>query len=349
MSINQAESIIIGTENQRAARRGYPLASVFVFWVPFACWMAQPVSAAPNAEQELMKGVVKITSQAEGIKRIGTGVIVSVKRDAAYIVTVSHVIAGDPSPKVTFFVDQERPMASEIIGIDTTTPNGTAVLKVHGSLPVGIQALILETGHMRGKEAVLIIGFPRKLGIPWYPSDGKIAGQVGADLKFTGEVDEGNSGGPVLHNGKIVGIVTSVYDGVGHSLPAPIVRSSLYGYKEIKDLATPEASPAPPNKRETAIVSKGLIHALKKHYEAVSEEECTLTLTENIAGVGPKIKKIHLDQVHPETLQNLASAGIIKGRTRGGSNFFVSFSPEDGSKIPDLFRDAVKRCQLSHG
>jgi len=52
--------------------------------------------------EELKKGVVKITAQADGKTKVGTGFIVKVDADAAYIVTASHVIEGDPQPKVLF-------------------------------------------------------------------------------------------------------------------------------------------------------------------------------------------------------------------------------------------------------
>ena len=52
---------------------------------------------------DMKRGVVKITAQAEGKTKVGTGFIVRLEKDAAYIVTASHVIEGDPKPQVTFF------------------------------------------------------------------------------------------------------------------------------------------------------------------------------------------------------------------------------------------------------
>ena len=52
--------------------------------------------------KDLKKGVVKITAQVEGKTKVGTGFIVRVEKNAAYIVTAAHVIEGDPQPQVTF-------------------------------------------------------------------------------------------------------------------------------------------------------------------------------------------------------------------------------------------------------
>lgn len=44
---------------------------------------------------QVKKGVVKITAQVEGKTRVGSGIIVKLEGDHAYIVTASHVTEGD--------------------------------------------------------------------------------------------------------------------------------------------------------------------------------------------------------------------------------------------------------------
>ena len=56
-----------------------------------------------QAVDDLKNGVVKITAHVEGQQpKVGTGFIVRVDKDAAYIVTAAHVTEGDPKPTVTF-------------------------------------------------------------------------------------------------------------------------------------------------------------------------------------------------------------------------------------------------------
>ena len=56
---------------------------------PHALW-AQDIT-------QVKKGVVKITAQVEGKNRVGSGIIVKLEEDHAYIVTASHVIEGRPA------------------------------------------------------------------------------------------------------------------------------------------------------------------------------------------------------------------------------------------------------------
>lgn len=52
----------------------------------------------------LQSGVVKVRAKpVEGGPKVGTGFIVRLEKDVAYIVTSTHVVAGDSDPKVEFF------------------------------------------------------------------------------------------------------------------------------------------------------------------------------------------------------------------------------------------------------
>ena len=175
-------------------------------------------------------GVVQITARVGGIQRTGTGIIVALRNDAAYIVTASHVVEGDPQPQVAFFVDSYRSFDASIRGRDSQNPKGLAALIVRGPLPPGLRALGIEAARVKDGEGVTIIGFPRVVGVPWLVTDGKIAGRKGPELVFTGNADEGNSGGPLMINGKVVGVVTSVTGGFGYASPSTIVLETLRGW-----------------------------------------------------------------------------------------------------------------------
>jgi S1-C subfamily serine protease len=63
-----------------------------------------PDSLGAQDIARLQSGVVKIrTKPAEGGPKVGTGFIVRLEKDVAYIVTSTHVVAGDSDPKVEFF------------------------------------------------------------------------------------------------------------------------------------------------------------------------------------------------------------------------------------------------------
>ena len=59
---------------------------------------------------------------------------------------------------------------------------------------------------------------------------GTLSGRRGSALSFAGVADEGNSGGPVLFQGKVVGIVTQVGAKFNSAAPAMLARFALEGW-----------------------------------------------------------------------------------------------------------------------
>ena len=168
---------------------------LFTFLLPHLLW-GQDID-------DLKKGVVKITAHVEGQQpKVGTGFVVRVEKDAAYIVTAAHVTEGDPKPTVTFFPLAQQPLAAQVIGIEGGDQHGLAALRVAGPIPEGVVALALDlTTKVAGGEAVTFIGFPRALP-PWTVSTGNLSGLKGPTLAFQALVEEGHSGGPLLLNGR---------------------------------------------------------------------------------------------------------------------------------------------------
>ena len=181
--------------------------------------------------EDLKAGVVKITSTLDGKTRIGTGIIVNLEDDAAYIVTASHVIEGDADPNVTFFTDPNEAFTAKVIGLEGGDPKGLAALRVKDAPSSGLRVLRMdESATIYGGERVSLIGFPRVAGVPWAVTTGTIAGQKGSDLSFSGTADEGNSGGPLLIDGKVVGVVTQMSDQFGYASPTFTTKYALRGW-----------------------------------------------------------------------------------------------------------------------
>lgn len=181
---------------------------------------------------DLKNGVVKITAHAEGQQpKVGTGFVVRVEKDATYIVTAAHVIEGDPKPQITFFPQSQQPLTAQVIGIEGGDLNGLAALRVAGPIPEGVVALALDlTTKVAGGEAVTFIGFPRALP-PWTVSTGSLSGLKGPTLAFQGLVEEGHSGGPLLLNGGVIGVVSDARERLGYAVPASILSVALTGWR----------------------------------------------------------------------------------------------------------------------
>ncbi|QPD02758.1 MAG: hypothetical protein Nkreftii_000532 [Candidatus Nitrospira kreftii] len=175
----------------------------------FTLFLEATIAQAQNIE-ELKKGVVKLTAQVDGKTKVGTGFIVKFDSEIVYIMTAAHVISGDSQPKVQFFSRQEVPVRAQVKhaeGGDGET--GMALLVVRGkdNIPVGLATLPLATvARVSGGEDIMVIGHPRGAG-DWAILKGSIAARQGRYLTVDANIDEGNSGGPIMHSGQVVGLI----------------------------------------------------------------------------------------------------------------------------------------------
>jgi len=181
--------------------------------------------------ENLKNGVVKIAAQVDGKTKTGTGFIVRLEKETAYIITASHVVEGDPQPKVVFRPDDTKIFPAHIKGLEGDDRRGLAALVVKGNLPEGLEALPLNQDfHVTGGEEGIVIGFPLVPSVPWAVTSSVMTGQHGKYLVFSGAAVEGNSGGPLMVTGKVVGVVTEVSGQYGYAVPIPIVRLALRGW-----------------------------------------------------------------------------------------------------------------------
>lgn len=183
----------------------------------------------------LQAGVVKVTSRPpQGTANVGTGFIVRVDKDAAYIVTAAHVVAGgDQQPKVEFFTKRNLPVTAEVLGMEGGDEvRGLALLVVRGSehLPKGLTSLSLAGAlRLTGGEDIMVIGFPRNAG-PWAIVKGNISSRKGRDIYFSPTIESGHSGGPILQGGKVVGVVGAGDQSVGRGVTARSVQDYIEGF-----------------------------------------------------------------------------------------------------------------------
>ncbi len=184
--------------------------AVFAACVMLIIGLAHEAPVGAEDIARLQAGVVKVTAKPpSGTTNIGTGFIVRVDKETAYIITAAHVVAGDPNPKVEFFTKQHVQFSAEVLpgaeGGDDV--GGLALLLVKGkeNLPSGIGALPLASTSLMLEDMVMI-GFPLGAG-PWHVTKGNIGSRQGRTIYFDPRVDSGNSGGPIIQKGKVVGVV----------------------------------------------------------------------------------------------------------------------------------------------
>ena len=247
------------------------------FWVSVSVFL--PALLAPGllcAEpiEDIKAGIVKITAEVNGKPRVGTGIIVRLEKEAAYIVTASHVVEGDQEPQVAFYPDPNEPFTAKVLGSETGEEKGLAALRVKGTLPSELRALQLDTETtVRGGEDIEIIGFPGLGLVPWAVTKGSIMGRQGPDLVFAAGVNEGNSGGPLLVNERVVGVVTSVLGQFRYATPSSIVQTALIGWGvRIDDQGGEMSARSSISQTPKADESSDEMARLREELEAVKKE-----------------------------------------------------------------------------
>jgi len=230
-----------------------------VFSLLMVCMALPPVFAQEDIGT-LKKGIVKITSEFSNGRKIGTGFIAAKGKKYLYIVTASHVVEGDiEAPKsiqVLFFSHQEEAFPAKIVKKEGGDPRGLALLKVQGDLPNDVQMLSWDTQtRVKGGEEIHLIGFPRIGGNDWAVTKGTLSGFDGPVLKFSGGAAEGNSGGPVLYHGQVVGVVMEVTGQFGNAKPAQIAKFTVENWPGYPRVALSPNASEDPGSNSTGVVS----------------------------------------------------------------------------------------------
>lgn len=174
-------------------------------------------------------GVVRIRNAR--FDEVGTGFIVKVDGNQLYIITAAHVVRGNQHPSVYLFNQQRDALQAELLDREDDDTKGLALLrlKVSSALVTGIRALHLSyTSQLGGGEDVKVIGFPDGTAF-WTVDRGSIARIEGRNLVFSGSIRGGNSGGPVILNGSVVGVVTDVTQAAAYAARGEVIEPYVNG------------------------------------------------------------------------------------------------------------------------
>jgi Trypsin-like peptidase domain len=223
---------------------------------------SQTATARPDINN-LKKAVVRVKNTKFG--DVGTGVIVRVIDEHAYIVTAAHIVRGDEHPEVALFTQQEEPLRASLIDREYDNQKGLALLrlKTNKSTLAGLRALSLGNSFgLQGGEEVMFIGFPEGTSI-WTVTAGSVARLEGRTLVFSGTVSGGNSGGPMLLGDRMIGLVTDLGPSLGYAVQAESVALYIRGVK--RELINPNGMPG-----KTELVS-AFCQALSKLSSASDE------------------------------------------------------------------------------
>jgi hypothetical protein len=175
---------------------------------------------------------------------------------------------------VEFFTARNRRVQAEVLRLEGGDPKGIALLAVRGKdkLPPRASALPFDlNAELEGGESVTTIGFGRGQG-DWAVLRAQVISVDGRDLKLDGRIEEGNSGGPVLREGKVVGLITS-QQGIGLATPVQFVSFVLKSWGiDVSQTGGGTTAQAPPAGTELAPAPRPGTQSSRRESDPVVDE-----------------------------------------------------------------------------
>jgi formylglycine-generating enzyme required for sulfatase activity len=209
--------------------------SLIIWWMVAGAVLASPVAILGETLQDMLPGVVRIIAKPQGkSERYGSGFIIQRTTEQLVILTAAHVVEGDQFPMVEFFTARGQRVKTEVQDgseLDDRV-RGLALLIVwemkHVPKDVKVLRLTSEDVQVSTGEPVVVLGHPRGAG-DWVVIHGHMVSRRGRDLKFDARIDEGASGGPIIQEGQVVGLVQTV-ETYAQGNPADSIWGFLQGF-----------------------------------------------------------------------------------------------------------------------
>lgn len=198
--------------------------------------------------EEFFKDFFDQMERPRKVQSLGSGFIIRVTKQTAYIVTNYHVIAD--AKKISIFLNDKTELEATVHAYDDRTD--LAVLKVNTeSLPENKRNLAaLEWGESdtaKVGEWVLAIGNPFGLGSTVtagiistkgrelaIPTKNQVSDYVDDFIQHSAQINMGNSGGCLLNmEGKVIGINTAIFSlsggnvGIGFAIPSGVAKKTI--------------------------------------------------------------------------------------------------------------------------
>jgi hypothetical protein len=233
-----------------------------------------------------ISALVRISGERGGTPVRGSGFVVGLDRDKATIVTAAHVIEGVAQISVTFAADPfEHFPAGEVLGMEAGDPHGLAVFQVRGELSQRLVVLSFDTeSRPAAGMALFLLGFPQAERAP-RTTQRVLSARRGKLLLVDQEIGEGYSGGPVLRDGKVVGVITATDDQTTYAVNAVVTREALEGWgiplgRPVT--GSPSPPPSPQEKRsltfqDLRLNKKALLGVIVSNEYRLAGVEVTLT------------------------------------------------------------------------
>jgi len=218
--------------------------------------LAASALAEPDTKA-LNDATVKITAVSpERSPETGSGVIVCVNGDMAYIITAKHVVDGPPdkpfSPKCRYTIEFHGNQAKAFRDLRRNLTIKTAMSKDLALISIPLDGRTLVTlplnssDNVQQGQEVFTTGHQVNLDEQWFFRSGRV-NKIGEFIKYSAGIDGGFSGGPVVDDsGRLIGMNTAVHTGskVGMAIPVKEITRTVGSWVGDVCLAT-DPGPSP--------------------------------------------------------------------------------------------------------
>ncbi len=168
-------------------------------------------------------GIAKVSAKN---RAAGTAFVVAVNASSAYLVTSAHVVEGNANPLIAFERNPEKLYRATVRDVEGGDERGLALLIV-GNPPQGLNVLPASASESALQAKVDVAGYPSG---DFTIVDTTVASRKGRDIRLSRETGEGFSGGPVLQNGGVVGMIYGRQQGFGMALGLDSIQAYLKGH-----------------------------------------------------------------------------------------------------------------------
>jgi len=186
------------------------------------------VARAQGDIESLLPGIVKIVASG-ATKKTGTGFVVARSQGETYIVTAAHVVEGAERVSVFFYDRPSRAVPGTASRIQASDPRGLGLVTVSEAVSASVTPLALASDvRMSRGDPVKGVGHQASHG-DWGVISGDVASREGSLIRIQAPVEQQTSGGPVIRDGRVVGMFVSQQPNVGIAITALAVQDYLDG------------------------------------------------------------------------------------------------------------------------
>jgi tetratricopeptide (TPR) repeat protein len=304
------------------------------------CTSAEPPNVNAQDVSTLKSAVVRISNSH--LKAQGTGFIVYIdaNQGQAFLITASHVVEGVENPDI-YLPTRVDPLKGRIVNQEVEN-DGLALIAISGNSELFSGLTEFRFGNstqLVGGEPGHVIGFPGGTLIATVTS-ATIARREGRIIVFSGNINAGNSGGPLILNGKVVGLVMETETGFAHATPAEAVL--LFIESSIPNIVSKLNAPKPKPLSNNVIV---LVADFKKREQKADQVTQTIvTQLRNATKDYPDIEIQYLgEHISNEQGRNIAHN---KGIARNASIvLWGGYTAAEQEVLVDIHFEILKKPQ----